>query len=174
MKTLTQYLAESAKEYEFRLKTIVELTDEQIDKLETHLRKYDAFDVAAPKKTILQSAPLDFYNTGAREVYIIDFKTRLPVVPQILVNEMIQTLGISEHDIRVRGVNEPGEILDQANMEEKEVVAADPENAVLNDPDYSEVENADHKDAFGNEHTTKLLDELEKTRTPVQTEYKGS
>ena len=92
MKSLKQYIAESAKEYEFRFKTIVELSEEQLDKFETHLRKYDAFDVGAPKRTILQTAPLDFYNTGATEVYMIDFKTRIPTSAAVLGNELGQCL----------------------------------------------------------------------------------
>ena len=107
MKRLHQYLAESQKTYEFRLKTIQELSEEQLDKLETHLRKYDAYDIETPKRTIMQNAPLDFYNSGACEVFIIDFKTKLPVSPTLLVNELVSKLGIGEGNIRVRNKRRP-------------------------------------------------------------------
>ena len=47
MKTLNEYLMESAKTHEFRLKTCCELSEDQLDKLEKHLRKYEAFDIGA-------------------------------------------------------------------------------------------------------------------------------
>ena len=95
MKTLNDYLMESAKTYEFRLKTCCELSDDQLDSLEKHMRKYEAFDIESPKRTILQSAPLDFHNVGATEIYIMDFKTKLPMSPAMLVNELVQKIGIT-------------------------------------------------------------------------------
>lgn len=161
---------ESAKTHEFRLKTIVELSDEQLDKLETHLRKYEAFDIGSPKRTILQSAPLDFYNTGAREVYIMDFKTEIPCSPAQLVQELVQKVGIAERDIRVRNKLEP--------REEMEADIIDPpteadSKALLTDSEYSEADNPNADDYHGEAHKTKFVKELEKSRRELYSEYKG-
>ena len=174
MKRLHQYLIESQKTYEFRMKTIVELNDEQLDKLETHLRKYEAYDIETPKRTIMQSAPSDFYNSGACEVYIIDFKTKLPVSPTILINELVSRLGITEGDIRIRDKNAPAEEIDEKHREENKEGAEEPKKkkALLLDPDYKEVKNPKADDYHGEKHKTKFMRELEKARKPLATEYK--
>lgn len=170
MKTLNEYLMESARQYQFRLKTAVELSDEQLDKLEKHLRKYEAFDIGTPKRTILQSAPMDFHNIGATEVYILDFNTELPCSPAMLVNELVQKLGISERDIRVRNKLEPAEQEDEASMEEP---TDEKQEALLMDGEYSEAENAKADDFYGDKYNTKFMDELKKARKEHNTEYKG-
>lgn len=173
MKKLRHYLMESQKTYEFRLKTVVELSDEHLDKLETHLKKYEAFDIETPKRTIMQSAPLDFYNKGACEVYIIDFKTRLPVSPTVLINELVSKLGISEGDIRLRDRNAPAEEIDELHRENNKEGASDKEyKSLLLDPDYTEYDNPDANDYHGEEHKTRFLKELEKARKSLSTEYK--
>lgn len=173
MKRLQQYLAESQKTYEFRLKTIEELSEEQLDKLETHLRKYEAYDIETPKRTIMQSAPLDFYNSGACEVFIIDFKTKLPVSPTILINELVSKLGINEGNIRVRNKMEPAEELDTKHREQNSgEVKKDKQKSILLDPDYKEVKNPKADEYHGEKHKTKFIKELEKSRKPLTKEYK--
>lgn len=161
---------ESARTYEFRLKTAVELSDEQLDKLEKHLRKYEAFDIGSPKRTILQSAPMDFHNIGATEVYIMDFKTELPCSPAMLVNELVQKLGVNERDIRVRNKLEPAEQEDAASMEDPTEGETD---ALLLDDEYSEADNPKAEDHYGDKYNTKFMDELNKARKDLNTEYKG-
>jgi hypothetical protein len=39
MKTLKQYLAESEKSYKFRLRSINEISDEHMDRIESHMKK---------------------------------------------------------------------------------------------------------------------------------------
>jgi hypothetical protein len=173
MKTLKHYLAESQKTYEFRLKTIVELSEDQLDKLETHLRKYDAYDIETPKRTIMQSAPLDFYNTGACEVFIIDFKTRLPLSPALLINELVPRLGISEGNIRVRNKLEPAEELDTIHREENSgETKKEKSKSILLDPDYKEVKNPKADEYHGEKHKTKFLRDLEKNKRVLTKEYK--
>lgn len=172
MKRLHQYLMESQKNHEFRLKTVIELSDEQLDKFETHLKKYEAFDIETPKRTIMQSAPLDFYNKGACEVYIIDFKTKLPVSPTVLINELVSKLGISEGDIRLRDKNSPAEEIDELHRETHKEGAKEIETtSLLLDPDYKEYDNPDANDYHGEEHKTRFLKELEKARKTLSTEY---
>lgn len=170
MKTLNDYLMESAKTHEFRLKTAVELSDDQLDSLEKHLRKYEAFDIESPKRTILQSAPLDFHNLGATEVYIMDFKTKLPMSPAMLVNELVQKLGVGEGHIRVRNKLEPAEQEDAASMEDPADGEAD---ALLLDSEYSEAEDHKAEDYYGDKYNTKFMDELSKARKEHNKEYKG-
>ena len=64
MKSLKQYLAESEKTYSFRVRTVAEMSDEQLDKLEQHLARYNVESVSAPKTSIIQKSPTGFGNTG--------------------------------------------------------------------------------------------------------------
>ena len=57
MKSLKQYLAESEKTYNFRLRTVAEMSDDQLDKLEKHLARYNVESVSAPKTSIIQRSP---------------------------------------------------------------------------------------------------------------------
>jgi hypothetical protein len=76
MKSLKHYLAENEKSYEFRIRTVVEMSSEQLDKLEQHLLKYNVESVGAPKKTIMQKAPYGFAEWGPAEVYIFDITAK--------------------------------------------------------------------------------------------------
>ena len=75
MKTFKEYLTESKKSWKFKIKTVHELTDEQCDRIEKHLTKYDSTGLGAVKKTILQSAPRDFPNHKGYEVFTYEFET---------------------------------------------------------------------------------------------------
>jgi hypothetical protein len=173
MKRLHHYLMESQKINEFRIKTVVELTEDQLDKLESHLRKYEAFDIETPKRTIMQSAPLDFYNRGSNEVYIIDFKTKLPVSPTVLINELVSKLGIAEGDIRVRNRAEPAEELDEIHRDKNSEGYKEPNyKPRLLDPQYKEYKNPKAEDYHGEKHKTKFLRDLEKSRKDLAKEYK--
>lgn len=169
-KSLHQYLAESEKTHEFRLKFACDLADEQVEKLEMHLRKYDAFDISSPKRTILQNAPLDFYQHKPCEIYIIDFKTKLPLSPQMATAEIIQKLGIAERDIRLVNVNEPREIENQKREAKRDADS----HVHLEDEDYSEVDNPNADDYHGEQYKTKFIKELEDSRREMPTEYKKS
>ena len=167
MKKLSQYLAESAKVYEFRLKTIVELSDEQLDKLETHLRKYEAYDITEPKKTIMQKNPIDFQGTDAAEVFIIDFKTKLPATPPELINELGAKLHLNERELRVRNRADPILAIDDAEEDSDEAY-----KTRLTDSEYSEYSNPVADDYHGEKHLTKFMKELKKNRVDLAKEYK--
>lgn len=109
-KNFKVYLEEGQKEYHFRLKTVVELADEQIDNLERVLAKYDLRDMSKPTKTIIQEHPLDFQDIMNKEVFIVDFVTGLPASAYILLQEIRRNLNIPEKYIVVRTDNDPLEI----------------------------------------------------------------
>jgi len=79
MKSLKQYLAESEKTYEFRLRSLNEISDEHMDRIENHMKKYNMESMGAPKKTIMHK-PRGFADVGAQEVYVYDFATKLPAL----------------------------------------------------------------------------------------------
>jgi|TARA_Y100000034_G_scaffold135933_1_gene209869 hypothetical protein len=133
MKRFEQYLAESEKEYAFRLRCACDLTEDHMDKIENRLKKYEAFSVSAPKKTMFQSAPPGFNHLSGAEVNIVDFKTRMPVAPHVLLQDIIECSKLPESHVRVSNVNEP--------LEEEFETPEEPTGAILEQP-YEEVDNS--------------------------------
>ena len=96
MKSYTQYLTENKKSWKFKVKTIHELTDEQCDRIEKHLGKYDSKGLGAARKTILQSAPRDFPQHRGYEVFTYDFETNLIASGWELANGIRNMLGLAD------------------------------------------------------------------------------
>jgi hypothetical protein len=139
IKGLFDYLVESEVTNEFRIKFAACLTDSQLDKMELHLRKYDAFDITAPKKTIIQRNPIDFRDLDLAEIYMVDFKTHMSVSPMILLHELTQKMGINEKLIVVKNKTDA--------MEEEEEDCDDEYEVKLTDGEYSEFDNKPAKKA---------------------------
>lgn len=152
------YLLENETIHEFRVKFAVEPTDEQLDAMETHLQKYEAFDIGTPKKTIMQQNPRDFRSIKAAEIFMIDFKTKQPAAPLQLLAELSQKTGIHERLIVLRNKAEPLHIEDDQDEDDEEYTTR------LTDADYSEAEKIEINDYFGQDHLENFLKELEKKR----------
>ena len=60
MSTFTQYLTESAKSYDFKIKIAGEPKDIDKNRLETALQKFEVTKMSAGKSTPIQSLPLDY------------------------------------------------------------------------------------------------------------------
>ena len=52
MKTLKEYLAESVKEYNYKVKILGEVEDGMMDTIENELKRYDLKTMSSPTKTI--------------------------------------------------------------------------------------------------------------------------
>lgn len=164
MKTLKHYLTESDKTYEFRLRSVVELSDEQFDKLETHLLKFNVETISAPKKTIMQKTPYGFAEFGPAEVYIIDIVTKLPVTANMLHEEVAKCTGIPMQSLVVYSKLESEEFWGEPAKEESE------STSVLADAEYKDAEKVKHEDHYGDKFVAKFVKNLPKA--DLQQEYK--
>ncbi len=165
MKSLAQYLAESEKTYNFRLRTVAALTDEQLDKMEQHLARYNVESVGTPKTSIIQRSPAGFGDIGPSAVTTIDISTRLPSTPNVMQEEISAATGVHLGAIRV--YNE-GEFVEEA--EEIEEEKTEERESVLADADYSEAEKVKHDENYGNEFVSKFVKNLPKSE--LHKEYK--
>lgn len=165
MKSLKQYLAESEKTYNFRLRTVAEMSDEQLDKLERYLARYNVESVSTPKTSIIQKSPAGFGDIGPSAVTTIEIVTKLPSTPNVMQEEIAAATGVHIGSIRV--YNE-GEFVEEA--EELEEKSDEEGKSVLADADYSEAEKVDHSDNYGNEFVSKFVKNLPKSE--LATEYK--
>lgn len=149
---LQHYITEQQVTHEFRIKIARKPTDAQIDLLELHLRKYDAFDITPVSKTIIRPNPADFRSIKAAEIYFIDFKTHYAVSPYMLLLELVQKLDIAERFIVIRNVKDPlHDINSPAPDKDKKYTV------MLTDPDYTEAEKIDSNDYYGQKFIDKFL-----------------
>ena len=107
MKAFDQYLVEAEKEYAFRLRVATDLEEGVMDKIENRLKKYEAFSISTPKKTMFQASPPGFIHLPGAELNIIDFKTRQAVAPHVLQQDIIEASNLPESHVRVNNANEP-------------------------------------------------------------------
>jgi hypothetical protein len=164
---LSHYLAENETVYEFRVKFAMEPSDKQLDAMELHLRKYDAYDIGTPTKAIIQKNPRDFRDVGAVEVYTVDFKTRLPAAPNQLLAEISQKTGIHERLIVVRNKLEP------LHMEETDAeTATEKYKPRLTDEKYSDAEKVKADDFYGEKFKAGFIKDLTKNRATHYTKVK--
>ena len=162
MKTLKEYLAESVKEYNYKVKILGEVEDGMMDTIENELKRYDLKTIGSPTKTIFQKQPLDFDEGVSGEVNIASFTTGLPLSKDTVRDRIAHQLGITERYIKIRSENDPLEYDLVDNNVDTEIVVGEsnPEDAALNN-DYPADE---HKaeDYHGNEFNTKFMEELMK------------
>lgn len=170
MPTLLEYIEQLKEKHEFRVKIACEVTDEMMDKIERHLQKYDAEKISSPSKTILQARPLDFPNLDMGEIYIIDFTSNLPVSNEMLKQELVRLLDVSEGLVVVRGANEDREI----EQEEEKLQDKKEEYKPKVGADYDKSEAAEQKpaDLYGDKFNTSLLKELKKISDSKKKEAK--
>ena len=162
MKTLKEYLAESVKEYNYKVKILGEVEDGMMDTIENELKRYDLKTISSPTKTIFQKQPLDFDEGVSGEVNIASFTTGLPLSKDTVRDRIAHQLGITERYIKIRSENDPLEYDLVDNNVDTEIVVGEsnPDDAALNN-DYPADE---HKaeDYHGNEFNTKFMEELMK------------
>jgi hypothetical protein len=167
MKSLKQYLSESEKTYEFKLRTIVEMSDEQLDKLERYLAKYNVESVSAPRKSIMQKNPAGFGDIGPAEVHSIEFNTKLPTTPAALQEELSNATGVPLSALRVHYKNES--VLIDEEEKDSEGKPSKPKS-VLADANYKDAEKVKHKDYYGNDFIEKFVKEQKPSK--LYKEYK--
>lgn len=143
MKSYTQYLQESKKTWKFKIKTIHELTDDQSDRIEKHLLKYDSNGLGAARKTMLQSATKEFPSHRGYEVYTYEFETKLSATSAQIYNEIRTMLGLSNSTFKIKGDHEQ-DLDEEATVVEPKAV--------------------DGKDLYGDDYNSGFIKELLKLR----------
>lgn len=166
---IKQYILESEKQYRLRIKTIIEIDDDAMDRIERVLSKYEPLEISRPKKTILQRHPLDFNNVDSAEVWIVDAVFALPASPGVVKEDIRKILNAPESFVVVRDDDEALE-LETLRLnaikdieEEAEKLGLKPTSLLSTDPLYAEVEiSADQ--LFGDEYNNMLLGYLGKVQ----------
>ena len=84
MKKFQEYLAESQRTYNYRIKIVGDVAPDFIKNLEDKLKQFDPVKIARPKTTPVQLKPADFPKHSNDSVTSMDCEFRYPAIePQI-------------------------------------------------------------------------------------------
>jgi hypothetical protein len=155
MSTFKEYLLESVKTYEFKIKIAGDLPEGFDKAMKSALSKYDCASISKGKRTPIQESPLDFPEMKNTHVTIFDVTCRYPATPQALTEYLSDQLKIARTGIRVRNPREEEIIND--NLEGLNRIGTSTE-AILNKP--YETESA--QDQVGDKKVLNFLKELGK------------
>lgn len=129
MKNFQQYLAESERTYNYRIKLVGDVPTGFVKELEGKLKQFDIVKISAPKTTPVQTKPADFPAFENDRVTHVDVEFRYPAIePQI--QQLVQLLGFNPN--RVRMLTVPYE---DSMASEKEKIE-DQNKDLLADTDY--------------------------------------
>ena len=128
MKNFQQYLAESERTYNYRIKIVGDVAPDFVKQLEEKLAQFDVVKITKPKTTPVQLQPADFPKHSNDSVTSMDVEFRYPAIePQI--KQIAQLLMIDPN--RIIMLTTPHE---EGMDSERERVAA--QNKDLLDSDY--------------------------------------
>ena len=84
MKNFQQYLAESERTYNYRIKIVGDVAPDFVKQLEEKLAQFDVVKITKPKTTPVQLSPADFPKHSNDSVTSMDVEFRYPAIePQI-------------------------------------------------------------------------------------------
>jgi hypothetical protein len=159
-----QYLAESEKTYNYRLKTVALLDKDTVSRIEKYFARHNLIKTSAVIKTPLQKAPLDFESIPNREVFILDFSLGLPISSFIMQRELVGLLGLPGDCLIVRGENDPIEIQNDAADQHAQIEAQAEKKGMAATPllgsesEYPEAEQtADGHNYYGDSYNSRLM-----------------
>ena len=109
MSTFKDYLTESAKSYDYKIKIAGAKKDIDTNALETALQKFDLASMSAGKTTPIMTLPLDFPALSNESVTIFDVTTNYPESPRVMHEYLSDLLKIPATHIVVRKPGEPTE-----------------------------------------------------------------
>lgn len=104
MKTFAQYLVESEKTFDYRIKFVGDLPPEFLKAFEEKLKKFDPVKVSPAKKTPIQAKPIGFPAFPNEAVTIIDGSFRYPANMQ-QVQQMVKLLGFDENRVSMNDLH---------------------------------------------------------------------
>ena len=160
MSTFKDYLTESAKSYDYKIKVAGTLADDFANKMETALAKFDVAKMSAGKKTPIMTMPLDFPALSNEEVTIYDVTTNYPASSHVMKEYLSDILRVPATHFVVRKPGEPTEEY-QNDMQ----VAKKSEYAnKLHDIEYKDAPKVNAEDYHSTKANMGLLKELLKDR----------
>ena len=162
MKSFKEYLTESKKVYEFKVKIAGDCPKDCTEKIKLALSQYQLESCSGGKRTPIQERQVDFPEHANVNVTVFEVCTCYPATSLQIKNSIAETLRMSGALIKVRNA-----------MEEREL-AINNANAVKSGKSVLEAdyEKEDNQKLVGDKHTMSLLKELGKRKKTAE-QYTG-
>ena len=168
MSTFKDYLTESTKSYDYKVKVAGTIADDFASRMETALQKFEVAKMSAGKKTPIMTLPLDFPALSNESVTIFDVTTNYPVSVNTLKEYLADYMNINSSLIVVRKPGEPTEEY-QADMQ----IGQKSEYAnKLMDIEMKDAPKVKAEEHFGDKYNMGLLKELMKTKAETKDQPK--
>jgi hypothetical protein len=161
MSTFKDYLTESTKSYDYKIKVAGNLDSDFASKLESALAKFELANISAGKKTPIMTMPLDFPRLSNEEVTIYDVTTNYPESPRVMHEYLSDLLRIPMTHIVVKKPGEPSEEYQDEMQDMKKSEYANK----LHDIEYKDAPKVNAEDYHSTQANMSLLKELLKDRT---------
>jgi hypothetical protein len=155
MRSFKEYLTESKKTYDFKVKIAGEVSADNEELLKGLLEKFQVSSFKKAGKTPIQTLPLDFPKIKHAEVNIYEVSLDYPTTHWELHEYIANNMRIGQDQIVVRSPLEP--------TEEYQIPVIKREGALLNDPDYKESPKVDSKEFYGTEYNMSFVKTLNDT-----------
>ena len=160
MSTFKDYLTESTKSYDYKIKIAGDSRSIDKNALETALQKFDLASMSAGKTTPIMTLPLDFPALSNESVTIFDVTTNYPESPRVMHEYLSDLLRIPLTHIVVRKPGEPTEEY-QADMQ----IGQKSEYAnKLMDIEMKDAPKVKAEEFFGDKYNMSLMRELLKSK----------
>ena len=160
MSTFKDYLTESTKSYDYKIKIAGEPKDIDKNALETALQKFDLASMSAGKSTPIMTLPLDFPRLSNEQVTIFDVTTNYPESPRVMHEYLSDLLRIPMTHIVVKKPGEPSE----EYQDEMQVAKKSEYATKLQDIEYKDAPKVNAEDYHSTKANMGLLKELLKDR----------
>ena len=118
MKSLAEYLTESAKTYPFKVGIAGDLPEGFADTMESCLQKFGITQMSAGKKTPIQERPLDFPQLENCEVTYYEVELSYPTTQAVLAEYIAGCCDCHKSNVIARNPNEPLEEIYKEKDEE--------------------------------------------------------
>jgi len=162
MTDFKEYLAESTKEYNYKIKVAGDLSEDFGSKLETVLKKYEVKTLSKGKKTPIQEMPLDFPTIKNQAVTIFELTTMYPASVFEMRALVADSMRLHPDQIVVR---KPGEPTEEYQEEMKAKAEKKSEfKSMLQDVEYKDAPKVKADEIYGDKANQSLLKELLKSR----------
>jgi hypothetical protein len=166
MTDFKEYLAESTKEYNYKIKVAGDLSEDFGSKLETVLKKYEVKTLSKGKKTPIQEMPLDFPTIKNQAVTIFELTTMYPASVFEMRALVADSMRLHHDQIVVR---KPGEPTEEYQEEMKAKAEKKSEfKSMLQDVEYKDAPKVKADEIYGDKANQSLLKELLKARKEIE------
>ena len=160
MSTFKQYLSESAKSYDYKIKVAGDSKDIDKNRLEPALQKFELAKMSAGKTTPIMTLPLDFPSLSNESVTIFDVTTNYPASAREMKEYIGTYMNIPQTHIVVRKPGEPTE----EYQEQMQVAKQSEYKNKLQDIEYKDAPKVNAEEFHSTKANMSLLKELLKDR----------